>query len=100
MNEIKERVDKRPFLFERTTQVNARKAAERKYHDTLRRAGIDEEFIADKGSHARGYRYEDDDDDDDDASDLGSYRATVKQGYEDDGLSDGDRTPEEQSDLE
>lgn len=42
---MQERVSKRPLLFEQQSQVTARRAAERKYADILRRAGVDEAIV-------------------------------------------------------
>ncbi|XP_072424292.1 protein FAM161B isoform X2 [Chiloscyllium punctatum] len=49
MEEMKRRVRSRPFLFEQVTQKNATSVAERRYRETLRQAGVDEEFVEDKG---------------------------------------------------
>ena len=78
----------------------------------MRRAGLDEDFIAKKGSvgtsNAASHR---DDDDDSVSSDSYSYRSVSKKHsqseskkysddfVDDDGLSDGDRTPDG-SDIE
>ena len=43
--EMEARVDKRPLLFEREAQVSAKRAAERKYADILRNAGVDEALV-------------------------------------------------------
>lgn len=42
---MQERVNKRPLLFEQQSQVTARRAAERKYADILRSAGVDEALV-------------------------------------------------------
>ncbi|XP_042193965.1 protein FAM161B isoform X1 [Callorhinchus milii] len=49
LEEMKRRVLRRPYLFEQVTQKNATKEAERRYRDTLHKAGVDEEFVWDKG---------------------------------------------------
>ncbi|KAK3595558.1 hypothetical protein CHS0354_021669 [Potamilus streckersoni] len=45
LREMKERISKRPLLFEQESQTNAKKAAEKKFNATLRSVGLDEEFI-------------------------------------------------------
>lgn len=48
------------FLF----QANAKKAAEKRYSETLKRAGIDEDYIRAKGKEATDFDLSGDDDDD------------------------------------
>lgn len=45
LQEMQERVNKRPLLFEQQSQATARRAAERKYADILRSAGVDEALV-------------------------------------------------------
>ena len=45
LSDMKERLESRPLLFERASQVNARKSAEGKYTAALRRAGLKDEQI-------------------------------------------------------
>ncbi|XP_053140242.1 protein FAM161A isoform X2 [Hemicordylus capensis] len=52
LEEMEERVEKRPLLLERATQKNARIAAEKHYSDTLRELGLCEEFVSKKGQTA------------------------------------------------
>ena len=47
LKEIQERVNKRPLLFEQQSQATARRAAERKYADILRSAGVEEALVRD-----------------------------------------------------
>ncbi|XP_042300983.1 protein FAM161A [Sceloporus undulatus] len=49
LEEMEERVKKRPLLLEQATQKNARIAAERHYSDILRELGLHEEFVSEKG---------------------------------------------------
>ncbi|NXV96374.1 F161A protein, partial [Calonectris borealis] len=49
LQEMEERVNQRPFLFERVTQKNARIAAEKHYSNRLRALGICPEFVSKKG---------------------------------------------------
>ncbi|XP_076191250.1 protein FAM161A isoform X2 [Aptenodytes patagonicus] len=49
LQEIEERVNQRPLLFERVTQKSARIAAEKHYSDRLRALGICPEFVSKKG---------------------------------------------------
>lgn len=42
---MQERVKTRPLLFEQQSQATARRAAERKYADILRSAGVDEALV-------------------------------------------------------
>ena len=45
LKEMQDRVNKRPLLFEQQSQATARRAAERKYADILRSAGVDEALV-------------------------------------------------------
>lgn len=45
LQEMEKRVSKRPLLFEQQSQATARRAAERKYADILRSAGVDEAIV-------------------------------------------------------
>ncbi|XP_015278046.1 PREDICTED: protein FAM161A [Gekko japonicus] len=56
LEEMEERVEKRPLLLERATQKNARMAAEKHYSDTLRELGLCEEFVSKKGRTAKSLR--------------------------------------------
>ncbi|XP_062037316.1 protein FAM161B [Lepus europaeus] len=49
LEEMKRRIQTRPYLFEQVTKNLARKAAEQRYRDTLSQAGLEEEFVRDKG---------------------------------------------------
>ncbi|XP_063187291.1 protein FAM161A isoform X2 [Chroicocephalus ridibundus] len=49
LQEMEERVNQRPLLFERVTQKNARIAAEKHYSNRLRALGIRPEFVSMKG---------------------------------------------------
>ncbi|NWU51596.1 F161A protein, partial [Dromas ardeola] len=49
LQEMEERVNRRPLLFERVTQENARIAAEKHYSNRLRVLGICPEFVSMKG---------------------------------------------------
>ncbi|XP_076979127.1 protein FAM161B isoform X2 [Tamandua tetradactyla] len=48
LEEMKKRVQTRPYLFEQVTKDLARKEAERRYRDTLKQAGLDEDFVKNK----------------------------------------------------
>ncbi|XP_072860143.2 protein FAM161A isoform X2 [Pogona vitticeps] len=52
LEEMEERVEKRPLLLEQVTQKNARIAAEKHYTDILRGLGLCEEFVSKKGHTA------------------------------------------------
>lgn len=45
LQEMQKRVNRRPLLFEQQSQVTAKRAAERKYADILRNAGVDEAIV-------------------------------------------------------
>ncbi|XP_006974859.1 protein FAM161A isoform X1 [Peromyscus maniculatus bairdii] len=49
LEERDEKLQKRPMLFERVAQRNARLAAEKHYSDTLKALGLSEEFVTEKG---------------------------------------------------
>ncbi|XP_060031469.1 protein FAM161B [Erinaceus europaeus] len=53
LEEMKKRIQTRPYLFEQVTKDLARKEAEQRYRDTLKQAGLDEDFVRDKGLSAR-----------------------------------------------
>ena len=45
LKEIKTRVDQRPLLFEQESQTNAKRAAQRKYKQILKEAGVDDNIL-------------------------------------------------------
>ncbi|XP_029808806.1 protein FAM161B isoform X2 [Suricata suricatta] len=49
LEEMKKRIQTRPYLFEQVTKDLARKEAEQRYRDTLKLAGLDEDFVRTKG---------------------------------------------------
>ncbi|KAM5227872.1 protein FAM161A [Ctenodactylus gundi] len=49
LEEREEKLKKRPLLFERVAQKNARMAAEKHYSNTLKALGISDEFVSNKG---------------------------------------------------
>ena len=53
LSDMKERLESRPLLFERASQVNACKSAEGKYTAALRRAGLKDEQIKELLSQVR-----------------------------------------------
>ncbi|XP_052595265.1 protein FAM161B isoform X1 [Peromyscus californicus insignis] len=48
LEEMKRRIQTRPYLFEQVTKALARKEAEERYRHTLRQAGLEEEFVITK----------------------------------------------------
>ncbi|WAR19576.1 F161A-like protein [Mya arenaria] len=65
LQEMKSRISRRPLLFEQTTQVNAKKKAEKKFNATLRSVGLDEDFVQSRGSCSASVQdYTDEYDDD------------------------------------
>ncbi|KAM5338116.1 protein FAM161B isoform 2-T3 [Glossophaga mutica] len=56
LEEMKKRIQTRPYLFEQVTKDLARKEAERRYQDTLKQAGLDEDFVRNKVQGARAVR--------------------------------------------
>ncbi|EPQ18503.1 Protein FAM161B [Myotis brandtii] len=48
LEEMKKRIQMRPYLFEQVTKDLARKEAEQRYQDTLKQAGLDEDFVRNK----------------------------------------------------
>ncbi|XP_067848116.1 protein FAM161B isoform X2 [Heptranchias perlo] len=73
LEEMKRRVRSRPYLFEQVTQKNATSEAERRYRDTLQQAGVNEEFVFDKGRNAEDIPLSVSDDED--SSHDSEYRA-------------------------
>ncbi|KAM6081790.1 protein FAM161A isoform 2-T2 [Chlamydotis macqueenii] len=53
LQEMEERVNERPLLFERVTQKNAKIAAEKHYSNRLRALGICPEFVSKKGQTSK-----------------------------------------------
>ncbi|KAL2789723.1 protein FAM161B, partial [Daubentonia madagascariensis] len=53
LEEMKKRIQTRPYLFEQVTKDLARKAAEQRYLDTLKQAGLEEDFVRNKGQGTR-----------------------------------------------
>ncbi|NWV44379.1 F161A protein, partial [Grantiella picta] len=57
LQEMEERVQQMPLLFERVTQKNARIAAEKHYSNRLRALGICPEFVSKKGQEAKSLQF-------------------------------------------
>ncbi|XP_060572223.1 protein FAM161B-like [Ruditapes philippinarum] len=74
MKEMKNRINRRPLLFEQESQVNAKKKAEKKFNATLRSVGLDEEFVQSRGSRSASVHDYTDDYDDDDFEDTAVKR--------------------------
>ncbi|XP_030643253.1 protein FAM161B [Chanos chanos] len=69
LREMKARVTGRPYLFEQLSQKNAKSDAERRYRDTLKQAGLNENFVKTKGEEAvKTITLESDAEDDDDGN--------------------------------
>lgn len=99
LQEMQERVNQRPLLFEQQSQFTARRAAERKYADILRSAGVDEALVQNLVTKEGGIV---DAESDDELEETGSqinyggsrrssgaeYRSGIQAGNEDDSGSD------------
>ncbi|XP_005086465.2 protein FAM161B [Mesocricetus auratus] len=57
LEEMKRRIQTRPYLFEQVTKALARKEAEERYRDTLRQAGLEEEFVKTKSQGTQAAQY-------------------------------------------
>ncbi|XP_032134724.1 protein FAM161A-like [Sapajus apella] len=57
LEEREEKLKKRPLLFERVAQKNARMAAEKHYSVTLKALGISDEFVSKKGQSGKVLEY-------------------------------------------
>ncbi|XP_047301918.1 protein FAM161A isoform X1 [Homo sapiens] len=57
LEEREEKLKKRPLLFERVAQKNARMAAEKHYSNTLKALGISDEFVSKKGQSGKVLEY-------------------------------------------
>ncbi|KFZ50265.1 Protein FAM161A, partial [Podiceps cristatus] len=73
LQEMEERINQRPLLFERVTQKNARIAAEKHYSNRLRALGICPEFVSKKGQttkllHPASEQHHEDDEDEEEAA--------------------------------
>uniref|UniRef100_A0A8C2US74 FAM161 centrosomal protein B n=1 Tax=Chinchilla lanigera TaxID=34839 RepID=A0A8C2US74_CHILA len=56
LEEMKKRIQARPYLFEQVTKDRARKEAELRYGAALRQAGLEEDFVRKKGQGAQAVR--------------------------------------------
>ncbi|XP_004681760.1 PREDICTED: protein FAM161B isoform X2 [Condylura cristata] len=59
LEEMKKRIQTRPYLFEQVTTDLAKKEAEQRYRDTLKQAGLDEDFVRNKGRGTRAVQWKD-----------------------------------------
>ncbi|KAM6171889.1 LOW QUALITY PROTEIN: protein FAM161B [Erethizon dorsatum] len=59
LEEMKKRIQTRPYLFEQVTKDLARKEAEQRYRATLRQAGLEEDFVRKKSEGARAVQWKD-----------------------------------------
>ncbi|XP_008581767.1 PREDICTED: protein FAM161A isoform X2 [Galeopterus variegatus] len=57
LEEREEKLKRRPLLFERVAQKNARLAAEKHYSNTLKALGISDEFVSKKGQSGKVFEY-------------------------------------------
>ncbi|XP_008137069.2 protein FAM161B [Eptesicus fuscus] len=57
LEEMKKRIQTRPYLFEQVTKDLARKEAEQRYQDTLKQAGLDEDFVRNKVQGTRAAQW-------------------------------------------
>ncbi|KAK2500407.1 hypothetical protein MC885_003042 [Smutsia gigantea] len=57
LEEMKKRLQTRPYLFEQVTKDIARKEAEQRYQDTLKQAGVDEDFVRNKGQGTQAVQW-------------------------------------------
>ncbi|XP_040831241.1 protein FAM161B isoform X1 [Ochotona curzoniae] len=53
LEEMKRRIQTRPYLFEQVTKNIARKAAEQRYQDALKQVGLEEDFVKNKGQDCK-----------------------------------------------
>ncbi|XP_069921357.1 protein FAM161B isoform X2 [Oryctolagus cuniculus] len=61
LEEMKRRIQTRPYLSEQVTKNLAVKAAEQRYRDTLSQAGLEEDFVRDKGQDSSTAQGEEED---------------------------------------
>ncbi|XP_070576861.1 protein FAM161B-like [Ptychodera flava] len=75
LQEMMARIESQPLLFERESQTNAKRQAEKKYQQALKDAGVEEDFILRKsgGKASTVKDYGDSDSDDDDFDDKYNY---------------------------
>uniref|UniRef100_A0A8D2B250 FAM161 centrosomal protein B n=1 Tax=Sciurus vulgaris TaxID=55149 RepID=A0A8D2B250_SCIVU len=57
LEEMKKRIQTRPYLFEQVTKDLARKEAEQRYRDTLKQAGLEEDFVRNKSRGTRAVQW-------------------------------------------
>ncbi|XP_071835148.1 uncharacterized protein [Apostichopus japonicus] len=101
LQEMMERIESRPLLFERESQHNAQKRAERQYIEALRSAGLDEGFLERKSRQAKGggAAQEDrplrNDSESDEDLDILQRTSEVNDTYEVDQMSNGTFSSEE-----
>ncbi|KAM4853480.1 protein FAM161B [Thomomys bottae] len=56
LEEMKKRIQTRPYLFEQISKDLARKEAEQQYRDTLKQVGLEEDFVRNKSQGSRQWR--------------------------------------------
>ncbi|XP_029449556.1 protein FAM161A [Rhinatrema bivittatum] len=85
LEEMEERVIKRPLLLERVTQQNARISAEKHYVDVLKEEGLSNEFVSKKGQTPKRLKHFSDESENntDDTDSLQDGRAQVEESDED-----------------
>ncbi|XP_039088177.1 protein FAM161B isoform X1 [Hyaena hyaena] len=76
LEEMKKRIQTRPYLFEQVTKDLARKEAEQRYRDTLKQAGLDEDFVRNKGQGTGAVQWKEQSE----VSDCPSTQETTKLG--------------------
>ncbi|XP_034530908.1 protein FAM161B isoform X2 [Notolabrus celidotus] len=64
LRDMKARVSERPYLFERVTQKNAKAHAEQTYRNKLKKAGLKEQFVKEKGETTSSISWEETDEKD------------------------------------
>ncbi|XP_049626495.1 protein FAM161B [Suncus etruscus] len=78
LEEMRKRIQTRPYLFEQVTKDLARKEAEQRYRDTLKQAGLDEDFVMNKGQGIRVVQWKDQPEASDGLSTNGITKLSIK----------------------
>ncbi|OWF45708.1 protein FAM161A-like [Mizuhopecten yessoensis] len=84
LQEMQERVNKRPLLFQQESQVNAKATAEKKFATTLKNHGIDEDFVQSRSSRAASVVNDDGEENYEDDFDATYAKSPDDEMYDDD----------------
>ncbi|XP_069090299.1 protein FAM161A isoform X2 [Pleurodeles waltl] len=104
LGQMEARIDKRPLLLERATQINARLSAEKHFSDVLKEAGLKEDLFLKKGQALPSHQHFSDEEPENTTRDLSNLQAEgehVKESFDEEIIQDHlERTDPEYEDNE